>query len=217
MVDDQQDSRRSPLKRRQILDAAVEVFCALGYARTSVDSIAAAAGVGKQTIYGHFGDKERLFLAAVDDARAYFPKGGGNLVPDTGDPRADLQAAGEEILNVVLSPKVSALHRLTIAELPHHPELQRAWREGSEPVLDNVIAAYLQRCHRAGLLDVPDAGRAARQFTYLMITEARVATAYGAHQLAGPLLRSIAASAADLIVRAYRPLASDEDASAPRE
>ena len=170
-----------------------------------MDAIAAAAGVGKQTIYGHFGDKERLFLAAVDDARSYFPKANDELVPYTGDPRADLQIAGQYILTVVLSPKVSALHRLTIAEAPHHPELQRAWRDGSEPILDNVIAAYLQHCHDTGLLEVPDPTRAARQFTYLMITEARVATAYGAHQLADPLMRSIAASAADLIARAYRP------------
>ena len=38
-----------------------------------------------------------------------------------------------------------------------------------------------------------------------LITEARVATAYGTQQLAGPLRRAIAARAADLIARAHRP------------
>jgi TetR/AcrR family transcriptional repressor of mexJK operon len=196
--------RRSAAKRQAILDAAVALFCAEGYARTSVDAIAAAAGVGKQTIYGHFGDKQRLFLAAVSDARAGQPERGAELVTDTGDPTADLAVAGERILAIVLSPKVSALHRLTIAEVTHHPELQRIWRDGAEPVLDNGIADYLRRCHAAGTLEVPDPPRAARQFAYVLVTEARVATAYGSQPLAAPLRRGIAAGAADLITRAYR-------------
>jgi TetR/AcrR family transcriptional regulator, mexJK operon transcriptional repressor len=216
--DTRRDPRRSPLKRRAILDAAARVFCEQGYARTSVDAIAAAAGVGKQTIYGHFGDKQRLFLAAVQDARAGFPDAPADLVVDTGDPRADLAAAGERILAVLLSPTVSALHRLTIAELPHHPELQRVWREGAEPSLDNGIAAYLRRCQQAGTLTVPDPTLAARQFSYLLSTEARVATAYGTLSLAAPLRRSIAATCADLLVRAHLPAApSSGTAAAPGE
>jgi TetR/AcrR family transcriptional regulator, mexJK operon transcriptional repressor len=193
------------VKRRAILDAAVAVFCREGFTRTSVDAIAAVAGVGKQTVYGHFGDKERLFLAAVDDARNAFPAVRDGLVTDSGDPRADLTDAGEAILDVVLSPTVSALHRLTIAELPHHPELQRIWREGAEPTLDNGIAAYLRDCAAAGTLELTDPLRAARQFSHLLISEARVATAYGTQPLASALRRSIAAGCADLIVRAYRP------------
>ena len=193
------------MKRRAILDAAVRVFCEQGYARTSVDVIAAEAGVGKQTVYGHFGDKERLFLAAVDDARSAFPQDNPDLVADTGDPLADLTEVGQRILELALSPTVAALHRLTIAELPHHPELQRLWRGGAEPTMDNGIAAYLRGCDAAGTLAVPDPVRAARQFAYQVITEARVATAYGTQQLAAPLCRDIAARAADLIVRAYRP------------
>jgi TetR/AcrR family transcriptional repressor of mexJK operon len=193
------------VKRRAILDAAVRLFCALGYARTSVDDIAAEAGVGKQTVYGHFGDKQRLFLAAVEEARAALRADQADLVTDTGDPRADLTEVGQRILEVALSPTVSALHRLTIAELPHHPELQRAWREGAEPTVDHALVSYLRACHAAGTLSVPDPVRAARQFAYQVITEARVATAYGTLPLAAPVRRDIVARAADLIVRAYRP------------
>jgi TetR/AcrR family transcriptional repressor of mexJK operon len=197
--------QRSPAKRRAILDAAVRLFCALGYARTSMDDVAAEAGVGKQTVYGHFGDKQGLFLAAVEQARAAQRANQADLVTDTGNPLADLTEVGERMLKVALSPTVSALHRLTIAELPHHPGLQRAWREGAEPTVDHALASYLRACHAAGTLSVPDPVRAARQFTYQLITEARVATAYGTLPLAAPLRRDIAARAADLIVRAYRP------------
>src|SRR3954466_113264 len=59
----------SQAKGQAILDAATAAFLRHGYA-ASVDDIAAVAGVGKQTVYRHFGDKQALFLAAVAAARA---------------------------------------------------------------------------------------------------------------------------------------------------
>ena len=43
----------------------MRLFLRDGYARTSVDAIAAEAGVSKRTIYNHYGDKESLFLSVV--------------------------------------------------------------------------------------------------------------------------------------------------------
>ncbi|MER6144764.1 TetR/AcrR family transcriptional regulator [Streptomyces sparsogenes] len=58
-----------PAKRQAILEAAVAVFLREGYTRASVDVIADEARVSKQTVYNHFGDKQRLFLAAVEGER----------------------------------------------------------------------------------------------------------------------------------------------------
>jgi TetR/AcrR family transcriptional repressor of mexJK operon len=52
-------------KRRAILDAAKNLFVRNGYASTSMDAVAAEAGVSKLTVYSHFTDKETLFSAAV--------------------------------------------------------------------------------------------------------------------------------------------------------
>jgi len=193
------------VKRKAILNAAIEVFLSQGYARTSVDTIASAAGVGKQTIYGHFGDKEKLFLAAVDEART--TNGAGDkdaLITDTGDPRADLVAAGERILRTALSPRVAALHRLTIAELPYHADLQRFWNSTSSSSTDE-IAAYLEHCDRTGVLTVPEPALAARQFAYVLISTGRVETLYGTLPLKPARRRAIARDSADLVVRAHRP------------
>jgi AcrR family transcriptional regulator len=54
--------------RQQVLQAAIEVFAAEGYHETDVQVIADRAGVGKGTVYRHFGDKEKLFLAAAKHA-----------------------------------------------------------------------------------------------------------------------------------------------------
>ena len=54
----------SPLQRRKraaILAGAEEVFLDRGYALTTMDDVATAAGVGKQTVYRHFASKEALF------------------------------------------------------------------------------------------------------------------------------------------------------------
>ena len=50
----------------EILAAAVEVFARRGFAAADVQEIADKAGVGKGTVYRHFGTKEGLFLAAAD-------------------------------------------------------------------------------------------------------------------------------------------------------
>jgi AcrR family transcriptional regulator len=56
-------------RSQEILDAAVSIFAARGYAQTDVQEIAVRVGVGKGTVYRHFGNKEALFLAAVKHAR----------------------------------------------------------------------------------------------------------------------------------------------------
>ncbi|MCX2934071.1 TetR/AcrR family transcriptional regulator [Mycobacterium sp. CVI_P3] len=57
---------RSAQKRLAILDAARELFVRRGYELTSVDAIAAGAGVSKRTVYDHFGDKELIYAAVLD-------------------------------------------------------------------------------------------------------------------------------------------------------
>jgi AcrR family transcriptional regulator len=55
---------KSDQTRQRIIDAAYESFWRSGFTRTSVDSIAARAGVTKRTLYAYFRSKDEL-LAAV--------------------------------------------------------------------------------------------------------------------------------------------------------
>jgi AcrR family transcriptional regulator len=52
-------------RREQILNAAVGVFGKFGFKKTSVDDLAAAAGISKQGLYLHFSSKEEVFLAGL--------------------------------------------------------------------------------------------------------------------------------------------------------
>src|SRR5438045_9035202 len=53
-------------RRRQLLDAALEVFVATGYAAAAMDDIAERAGVSKPVLYQHFPGKLELYLALLD-------------------------------------------------------------------------------------------------------------------------------------------------------
>ena len=60
---------RSERSRAHILDAALKLFSHRGYGATSVNDIAAEAGVSKGNVYHHFTDKETIFRELLD---AYF-------------------------------------------------------------------------------------------------------------------------------------------------
>ena len=70
-------SRRSDRSRRAIYDAALALVGEVGYARTTIEGIAARAGVGKQTIYRWWPSKAAVLLEAFLDMSARQARGGG--------------------------------------------------------------------------------------------------------------------------------------------
>ncbi|MEM8780364.1 MAG: TetR/AcrR family transcriptional regulator [Cyanobacteria bacterium P01_G01_bin.49] len=52
--------------QEQVLDKAMEVFWQKGYEGTSVQDLTKATGLGRGSLYGAFGDKEQLFIKALD-------------------------------------------------------------------------------------------------------------------------------------------------------
>ncbi|MFE2186870.1 TetR/AcrR family transcriptional regulator [Streptomyces sp. NPDC059455] len=208
-----------PAKRQAILEAAVAVFLREGYDRASVDVIADEARVSKQTVYNHFGDKERLFIAAVEEERervaAGFAAGSPHaLGPDAagapeaydhGDARTALLAFGHRVLAVLLDARASALRRLVIAEVARHPSLRPACAEGEPQQLVKYLAEMLGRRTGSGELSVPEPATAACQFVALIIQQGLYQSMYGTRPLAEDEAAAVCESAADLLVRAYRP------------
>jgi len=54
-------------RRQQLLNVALEVFSGAGYHATTMDDVAATAGVTKPVLYQHFNSKRALYLHLVDD------------------------------------------------------------------------------------------------------------------------------------------------------
>lgn len=111
-------------KREAILGAAADSFFAHGFAASSIEQIAADAGVSKVTIYNRFGDKRALFIAAVERECEQLR---GNLeMPQvaSGNLRDRLTAIGEAMTAFLSRPKMVQFERRIAAETEH--EIGRA-------------------------------------------------------------------------------------------
>lgn len=110
-------------KREQILHGALTVFLELGYEGASVDKVAAAAKVGKATIYAYFKDKVGLFGGLIEEiCLGISPEGGLALAP--GQSTEDfLKAFGEKFLRAADDKEFVALMRLLLGESGRFPEL----------------------------------------------------------------------------------------------
>jgi TetR/AcrR family transcriptional regulator, mexJK operon transcriptional repressor len=168
-----EEEGRSPRKRRAILEAATTVFLRNGYLGTSMDEIAALAAVSKQTIYKHFGDKERLFAeivaGTVDEASDPVYNEVLNL-EDSGDVEADLRALARQLLARVVQPRLMQLRRLVISEAGRFPELGRTFYERGPGRTIAALADAFERLAARGVLHLEDPGVAAAHFNWLIMS-----------------------------------------------
>ena len=96
--EDRRENTPQAERSLEILDAAVETFAAKGYAQTDVQEIADRVGIGKGTVYRHFGNKEALFLAAVKHARDKLIDAVDAVQDTAADPLAQLRTCMTAIL-----------------------------------------------------------------------------------------------------------------------
>lgn len=66
MTPDRSKLLRRPERRQALITAATKAFARTGFAATSLDDVAAEAGVSKVLIYRHFESKAGLYQAALD-------------------------------------------------------------------------------------------------------------------------------------------------------
>ena len=164
---------RAERKRRTILEAATTLFLRNGYRGTSMDEIAALAGVSKQTVYKAFSDKESLFSGIVISAvaEAADPVYAEVLaLEDTGDIEADLRGFARRLLGRVMQPRILQLRRLVIGEAERFPELGRTFYEQGPGRTIAALAAAFERLAARGALQVDDPLLAAAHFNWLVMS-----------------------------------------------
>jgi TetR/AcrR family transcriptional repressor of mexJK operon len=157
--------------RERILQVATELFLEQGYGSTSIESVAARAGVSKRTFYDRFDDKAALFAAVVHYIIEHIrpppdvPLLAGASLPEI------LQRLAGLILKAALSPQALALHRLVTGESSRFPELAFAVEtEGRQSEATDLIAGLLAREQRNTEVGNEDQRFAADQFIYMVVT-----------------------------------------------
>lgn len=79
-------------KWMEILKAAVDLISERGFERTTVDEIAARANVGKGTIYLYFENKEKIFIAILENGIQAIMRRMDEILNESGDFRQRLEA-----------------------------------------------------------------------------------------------------------------------------
>ncbi|MHA6626630.1 TetR/AcrR family transcriptional regulator [Pseudonocardia sichuanensis] len=197
--------RQAETKRAAILVAAEELFVSSGYELTSVDAIAARAGVSKRTVYDHFGDKESLFrsvLVRVNDALVAAVRAATEQeLTDGRDLREALLAFAQRLTTETIpSSTYGAFRRLNTRTSPA-PRLPTAGSEEARRLLEERFAQLAAQ----GQLEVHDPRRAVQHFVALTL---RLAVDAIDQDPAGTVSRSelqeIITDGVDVFLRAYR-------------
>jgi TetR/AcrR family transcriptional repressor of mexJK operon len=146
---------KSREKRDAIREAAVELFMSEGLQRTSMDAVAAAAGVSKQTVYSHFESKDALFRECVRIKVADYGLGEDTLSP--GLPAAEtLHAFGRQFLELLQDPEVLSMFRLLAGECRTYPSMAQVFYEAGPAQNCEFLGSLLTQFAMRGELEVDD-------------------------------------------------------------
>lgn len=159
---------KDPEKRLAILEAAKALFPRHGFDGTSMDAIAAEAGVSKLTVYSHFHDKETLFVEAVrGKCQELLPD--ELFLPGAGLPiRQALLKIGRSFLALVSSEVAMNLHRMILADPRNGPKLGQMFWEAGPARITGSFRAFLDTAVAGGQLEIPDTQVAASHFLCLL-------------------------------------------------
>ncbi|TBV07249.1 TetR/AcrR family transcriptional regulator [Phytopseudomonas dryadis] len=197
---------KDPAKRKAILEAAKCLFLRHGYAGSSMDAIAAHAGVSKLTVYSHFTDKETLFCAAVKaKCEEQLPELLFEL-PDGVAVEGTLLNIAHGFNRLINSAESIELHRLMISLGAQDPLLSRVFYEAGPQRLLCEMERLLSKAEQRGQLRLESAKVAADQFFSLLKGCANFRLMIGCGEPQGETEQEQHAQhVVRMFLRAYRP------------
>lgn len=144
-------TRRSEKSRRAILNAALDLVEESGYAKLTIEGIAARAGVGKQTIYRWWPSKGSVLLDALL-ALSEDQEGEVVALPDTGDLDADLKLVLRATVAQLNDPRYDQPMRALSTEILHDSELASIYAERLERPMTELRQERLRSARQTGEL-----------------------------------------------------------------
>ncbi len=196
----------SAKKRADILAAARALFLADGFERTSVDAVAARAGVSKRTVYDYFGDKQALLIAVLREAGLLLMETIRDALDEHLTRVTDIEGALTDFATRITTMTTGSadyldLIKLVTSEGAHLPEgALDEWLGNDEP--EDAVADRLAALGREGLLDVPNPRLAADHFIALTIGMT-IGGGYSARRLDATEARQAIVDGVAAFLRAY--------------
>lgn len=141
-----------------MLDDAVDLFLAEGYASTSLDLVAQRSSASKRTVYAYFTDKAGLFTAAVERLH--------DRIAETAEQSAPLLELCTSLVETLHSDEAVALHRIVVGESTRFPELARSFYVAGPARSTQLLLAALRAAGSGP--DAPGASDAERLYALLL-------------------------------------------------
>ena len=171
------DDPRVIRSRAAVFDAARTLLLRQGYAATTMEEIAALAGLTKRTVYNNYGDKHALFTQIIADVLAFAGSFARELHGEfaVGVTASNLHDSLDELAQrmalAIVQPEIIALRRLLIGEARAFPGLAAEYFDRAPGQVIDALASGFESLSRRGLLRVEDKHCAAAQFAYLVVGE----------------------------------------------
>ena len=181
---------RSDRVSRAILDSARELLIRDGYTRLRLEHVAAAAGVGKATIYRRWPTKEDLAQALVQDLAAPHLS-----IEDVGDTRAEMLAAVLNPLRAITETNFGPVIRALLSQIAGNPKMGDPFRATVVQLRREQVAGVIERGIARGDLR-PDASAD-------VATELLVGPVYFRLMFGGVLDDEFANKIVDSVMRGY--------------
>jgi TetR/AcrR family transcriptional regulator len=138
--------RRKEARPGELLDAALDLFVAKGFAATRAEEVAAKAGVSKGTLFLYFKSKEELFEAVVrENISNQISKGMAQIDSFPGTTTDMLRFAMFEWWNRVGNTKASGISKLVMSEASNFPALASFYHQTVVKPGRQLIRTILQR------------------------------------------------------------------------
>lgn len=154
-------------RRKAFVETAQEAFFTLGYAGTTMSSIASQVGGSKTTLWSYFPSKEELFTAVVDDIVDQYGDALSIELPLDENVFIVLRRFADVLMDMLLSDPILALYRLVISEAQRFPHLAELFYERGPRRGKRRLAEYLEAAMARGALRQGDPVLAVQQFVGL--------------------------------------------------
>ncbi|MFC3053572.1 TetR/AcrR family transcriptional regulator [Kordiimonas pumila] len=147
------NQRRPSARPEEILDAALAVFTAKGFAASRMDEIAEKAGLTKGSVYLYFKSKEQLFEELITRFSKNFV---GVMAERVGvmaekDPEEALRTVIKTGIMMAADPAISAAPRLVLAEAARFPDMAAMYHKKVISVGQAAIVSLLQVGEQKGV------------------------------------------------------------------
>jgi TetR/AcrR family transcriptional regulator, mexJK operon transcriptional repressor len=143
-------------KSDAIIAAACKLFFQIGFTQTSIEAIAALAGVSKVTVYNRFGTKEALFTAAVEAECDTMRKNINFKDIQNGDLRQTLIDFGMNMTSFLNRAEMMSFEKHLSIEAEHNPIVGQLFLDAGPHRLHASLSSLLDHAVSNGHLRIDD-------------------------------------------------------------